>query len=329
MNTYLSKFNSNITVRMKNTVFRFDMHNFEVSSKSYQVVTGAGTYKNKMKAICSSLGEYLEREAMFNRKFHECIQGMHLRNSLPIILTPEFIDSKYLLCDSCGLATHQLSCQCVENAFNEFVERQSFIFSYLSKTKGRKLPQEQIEGEYKDFKFYNISLLDEYYVILGYGLRKNKFYIGLGASLNFEDAMKKCIKELNQFNEYYRDEIKDTIFEANKQDDYMDIFLRISPDKLYQSYLYLGEEEVEIKKESRKKFNVQQLSSQIYEQCNIDPIICFIKGTRHRTQKLCQIIDLNWFPSLSPYIFREDIYKFIEESMGVELDRRCTFIPFP
>lgn len=63
----------------------------------------------------------------------------------------------------------------------------------------------------------------------------------------------------------------------------------------------------------------------------MNPLVSFlsVKENSFNNIKVCEVFDLNWFPSLLPKTFSESTYNFVESVTDKKLDRKCTYIPFP
>lgn len=237
-----------VKYRFIEPVYLNDKRLGQVSAINNPIVSG-GTLNNfgaKTPTILASIGEFFERERMMpnklNRKIFkdDLITGYSLIDKKPVqININTIIGNENNFVDSCGLASHTNSKDCIFNATKEFVERQSFIFNYLSKGSGKLINLDGVEKyeyilrKFKGLKFYDISLIDEFYVILGKGIYSGKFYIGLGASNCLDEAIFQSIKEIFQMASIYSYEESNTLKSNNKKsNDYLDIFMSLSTGRI-------------------------------------------------------------------------------------------------
>lgn len=319
----------------------------EVTSLCNPSFSGSSVnFDSKVNIILASIGEFLERERFLpnnlNKKIYKdgLLAGYSVVDKKTVkININSIIADKYNFADSTGLASHTNSKDCLFNAFKEFLERQSFIFNYLSKGSAKQI---DFEGEIKfdyvfnkfcNLKFYDISLIEDFHVILGKVIYKDKFYIGLGASNYLDEAITQCIKEIYQMDCCYKfKKANSGKFNVEKHIDYSDIYMKLSIKQIDDAYKYLnGNSNIckynDFKNES---FLFDDVCNQLYKKYKIKPIVIFLKPLRDiDTLKIIKVLDLNWFPNLCPRTYEERIYNFIEDVTGKKLDRRCNFIPFP
>lgn len=320
-----------------------------VISRANSIVSGSGiNFDSKKSSILASIGEFFEREIFMPNNLNKKIYKDG------IIMGYSFIDKKIVelnknsiigdvtgnaFVDSCGLASYTNSEDCIFNAIREFIERQSFIFNYLSKGSAklinldREKKYKYIFNKYENLKLYNISLIDDYYVILGKAIYNNKFYIGLGASNDIDKAILQCIKEIFQADYCYSNEkANESSCDNKKKNDYIDIFMSLPTSRINEAYRYLDENCTicEYKELAYKKFSIENIFTQLNKQYLMKPIIIFLSPLRQiDTLKFVKVLDLNWFPNLFPKSYEDKVYDFIENATHKKLDRKCNFIPFP
>lgn len=316
------------------------INNSTVSAGSLNIFGG------KIPTILASVGEFFERERMMpnklNRKIFkdDLITGYSLIDEQIVQINMNtIIGNENNFVDSCGLASHTNSNDCIFNAIKEFIERQSFIFNYLSKESGKLINLDCIEKyeyilkKFKNFKFYNVSLIDEFYVILGKGIYDGNFYIGLGASNCLDEAISQSIKEIFQMDSIYSYKKLNILkFNDKKGNDYLDLFMSLSTDQINKAYKYLDENCIvcDYEKMVSKKFSVDKIFGQLNEHYCMKPLIFFLDPLREiGNLKFVKVLDLNWFPNLLPKTYAEKVYDFVESVTNKKLDRRCEFIPFP
>lgn len=339
MNT---SFYNTIYLEISISSFLTDATNSIMFSKCSQRINGSNANINKKNSIMAAFGEYFERENFLVNSGslirNPSIEGYSLTKLTPVSIDMNDIITKGIFLDTSGLASHMNSRDCFENAFSEFVERQSFVFNYLSKQSGKYIPNDlvdkfiKIDNFYNEIKFYEISIVPSYFVIIALGKVKGRFYIGLGASNLFTAALAKCVKEINQFRMSYKHPSMDPkeIKSGDSNLDYMDYYLSLSPDKIEKAYNYIDGDLIFSESRIHNIISMKNIIQELHERCNIEPIIVFREQKRKDlNQKIMHIIDLNWFPSINPKTFSIDNYYFVENVMNCTLDQRCNFIPFP
>jgi hypothetical protein len=304
-------------------------------------ISGNGVNVNVSKSINSSIGEYFERLTMFeNNKllFLDNIElpGISLKTGIKIKLTNDEIIAKKLFLDTCGLSSHIKSNLCIDNSFNEFIERQSFIYNYLSKSPGELIDKRlysyfyNTPCEFKEIKFYNISLISNYYVILAIVIKRDDVWLGLGSSVEFKDALLKSIKEIQQFYLSSKLNGKNKQNKLYNKGDYANTFSKLTSYEIKEAYEYLLDSPTLYKSNHINSVtSMKSIINELYIKCGIEPYIFFLQLNQYNLYKVCQIVDLNWFPSLNPKWYPEEVYSFVENRMKVKLNHRCNFIPFP
>lgn len=312
-----------------------DLKYVNIQSEITEGISGNCVGHNLSHTMLAAMGEYFERETMEYWDFSSDMKGFSLRTGKEKNLRIEDLE---VLSDSCGVASHTCVRAAFENALTEFIERQSLIFNYLSKSPGKLIlePEKlcEIPKEYKKFHFFDISLISSCYVVLGFGEIEGNFYIGLGSSQSISKALKKCIKEINQFyiTKYIKNNIK--IIVKDKEEgiiNYNNIFSSFTSEQLCKAYSYLNNaERREIFCVNKAAEPKKDMIEELYIKYKIDPYMIFMDGPRDNlNQTIIKIFDLNWFPNMCPYMFTDTIYNFVEKITGKTLDRNCTVIPFP
>lgn len=299
-------------------------------------ISGSNVSANRKTSLLAAFGEFFEREALYyysSRIRNKGVKGYSIVQERTITIDADAIVECYLFYDSCGLATYTHSKGCLSNALDEFIERQSFVFNYLSKGKGQIVSGNYLNkiinrnSLYRNITFYDISLIPDFYVILGKGLVDTNFYVGLGASSNFCVALQRCIKEIDQeFRAYELGHLLD-----KREKDYWEHFRNLSSEKLVKAYSYLDESGnyLNVTDSPGKIPTIKELVMLLNKQCGMDPLITFLEPRCSLNYKIAWVFDFNWFPGLLPKCYPERTYKYIEKRMETTLDRACTFIPFP
>lgn len=310
-----------------------DLKYVNIQSKVMEGISGNCVGHNFSYAMLAAMGEYFEREAMEYEGYSPIMRSFSLRTGEEKVLEEKDLE---VLSDSCGLASHTCGKLAFENALTEFIERQSLIFNYLSKSLGKLILEPErlckIPKEYKKFRFFDISLISSCYVILGFGEIGDNFYVGLGSSQNVSRALEKCVKEINQFyvTRYVKNNRKITIKEMDRGiNNYNSIFSSFTSEQLCKAYSYLNNSK-DILCLNRSIESKKDMIEDLYTKYKIDPYIMLMCGPRgNLNQVIIKVFDLKWFPNMCPYTFTDTTYDFVEKITGKTLDRNCTVIPFP
>lgn len=337
-----------VRMSIKHAKYLDDYRRVNIGCKRGSIASGTGmTYNSIKQSFLASAGEFFEREGMMLNRMNRTIykdgyaRGFSVINKtekkVPVsdLIVYEGVPGKVI--DTCGLASHIESEKCIENAAGEFVERQSLIFSYLSKIKGTKINLKgtnqftYLSDKLANLKFYDISMVDEMYVILCKGVINGKFHIGVGGGSKVEDAINGALKEAYVCGEIYK--TVDENYERNEKDfDYLDVFLSLSTEELVEAFSYLDETDEVLDYNDLKEyeFDFEKICMELNDKYGMDPLIIFLKPIRElKGLKIAKVFDVNWFPTLSPLSYTKEMYDYVEEHTKVKLDRKCNFIPFP
>lgn len=325
-------------------IFLDEYGSFGVSNKLNPSICGTATRLTQRESILASIGEYFERYSLveLNRRLSSkksTISGIELLNGKKICFDSRDISKFVYFSDTCGCACHINSRDLVNNAFSEFIERQSFVLRYLTKTGRYKLKidkeifEELIPKELSFLEFYDVSMIDSYYVILSTGVLDDNFYISLGADYCLNNAIRKSIKEIMQIRGYYMNVRKKYVTRCKQKEskkDYFDYFMDIDTEKINKAYSFLADypEKRITFNDLFKSSNFRNVLLDLRNRYNINPILFFIKSS-NSVFKIAKIVDFNWFPTLLPKTISEEKIKNIEKITGLTIDRKCNFIPFP
>lgn len=308
--------------------------------------------KEKYTNLLSTIGELFEREVLINKnqKKAEDITGFSLLNgtfkSIPkrdVIFIDKFVDS-------CGMASHTNSYLLIKKAVFEFFERQCLVLSYLSKTPASKVKNSflfkneelNIYRKYllnfiDELKFYNISISNQVFVILGIGVGEQNKCIGIGTSEILGDALKKAMQEMLQYFMYTfskdsgtLDSIEDKTRNIERKDLYHEYFDSLSSNELNQKYDYLENEFVLEITEKYDSFNLQKFLKELKSGFNMDLYAFYFSNQRNLSNtKTVKILDFNWFPNILPLTYKTSVYSYVEANSSYKLDHNCKYIPFP
>lgn len=333
--------NSDIAISITHNNFIRNKKSCVIHNLIEKKITSSYIHLNKENCILAALSEYLEREVLILKNHYiygKEVEAYSLVDNKKTIIDRETILEKRLFVDSCGMAAHKNSNFIIENALDEFIERQSFIFNYLSKTPGENISFDfikkiiNIDNYFSSISFYNISLIKGYFVIFAKGLINNQFHVGLGSSNDFTVALNKCIKELYQCKNSYTYPIDKVDIINEKEFNYDVFFYSLDPLKVKKAYEYLEKGNLEFDYDIiySNKLSLFDAVKKLNYVCKINPhIVVYNTKYLNSNIKVIQIIDLNWFPALLPYRYNTEVYDYVEKVMDRQLDRKCNFIPFP
>ncbi|MDC6268626.1 YcaO-like family protein [Lysinibacillus fusiformis] len=325
---------------------------------------GFGLRYNKISAIKAGLGEHIERLcAVSNFRKQEVI------NSYPVIdcfnlLTgdiakvqadiiflnfdlPMFknIDATNYFTDSCGLASHITSMEAIEGGLNEFIERQSLVTNWLTKSPGEKISYSLLKEKnstnikllnmiklaenMSDVIFsYNISLIEGIYVILTVGTKGIAFSSGVGTDSLLEKAIEKSLNEYLMIIESCL--IKDQIDEKFL-DIYAANFYSLTVEEFLESYKYLlegGDLLTELSYSSQKN-KMENWILNLKEKYGLNIFACFLPHPmKHINSKVVKVFSPEGFPHINTELFDPEEYEISKYLIGKEFYNKYKSIPF-
>ncbi|MEX2803901.1 YcaO-like family protein [Streptococcus sp. H31] len=238
---------------------------------------GIGKSDQKIDAIRKAFGENFERKELFSwiNVFKKSGTVTFFNGNLSFEQQSNF----QLLAgdtnkDTSGVAMGSCSAMAVEHAFYEFIERQSFVYSFLTKSAGLRLNHLVREigldllnrGEY----FVNdISIVPDVSVVIFIYWTENHFSMGLGSHKNQYDAFIKAFGEASGFGGHLfpnsaKEEVSFAEFITGQNDTrnaYTDYFENhVSLKVLLQAYDYLKEGEYQENwKFSKEGFSIDDI----------------------------------------------------------------------
>lgn len=204
--------------------FRNSINSAATHTFNFTGINGSSVKNNIKPALKAALGEHVERVCLYKNiktlKKKEVLAFNFLTNEQEYIpnkyVSLTFIDDVFFendeernnfYNDSTGVASHLNSNMAIKNSYFEFVERQSLVFSFLTKTPGTRVIYDEMHIEKNDMLrsaylyfdevvFYDISLFDGIYVIIGIGLGSKYYGVGLSADRDLNKAFTGALDEL-------------------------------------------------------------------------------------------------------------------------------------
>ncbi|MCE5168302.1 YcaO-like family protein [Paenibacillus profundus] len=178
-------------------------------------------------ALKAAIGEHLERTSVYvnNKRFKNLtltaynmitwepvllpLHRILLNWSVPIFKQVDLINT---FNDTCGLACHTTSFNCVQSAFFEFFERQCLLYNWFTSSPGKQLYLKHLlkDGDLRklikmayhhveELYFFDISIHCDVKVIISIALGEKTKGVGLCAHWGYKDAILGSIKELFQY----------------------------------------------------------------------------------------------------------------------------------
>lgn len=290
------------------------------------------------KAVLATIGEGMERQVLF-RNYHLMNESLHvwdlIQKKEKVLRNTPF--SRLYFYDTCGLSSHRSSKECIFNSLSEFIERQSFILTYLAKREAPEIIHNSLFNSVvpkflQDIHVYNISILKAFHVYLGIGyIGCGYFTIGIGSGNNSILALTNLVRELLPLR-------KIRVGRDNKNIasflDYQDIFNLFDTKTILNAYSFLTKHHLKQTINSNKSSSQEEILDEMKVKWKMHPyVMVFFNESYQRERcanaKNSKIFDLGYFPSLSVKDFTDNIYDNVEKKTGLTLDRNINFIPFP
>ena len=250
-------------------------------------ISGDGIAKKPLgKVMKAAIGEHIERLGLYKNEFLQKNSKMTVFNFRT--MKSEKIETKYVtlslsdshnvsegfFSDSSGAAFQINSSKVIESAFLEFIERQSLVYSFLTKDSGEivKITPDILEDyrvlveTFDEVLLSDISIITDIYTIIIVGIRENGICsVGLGTSRNLYDAFYKSMGEAMGSCWIYRDREKvelSTVENTTKlrynPHYYADYFKEYATkDNIVSDYGYLREPKESANKKIRNKETIE------------------------------------------------------------------------
>lgn len=246
---------------LKKSIYRKELLEIQIKNNYFKNISGHNVGRNNAKTIKSAFAEYYERINLLSK------QKGYLKSFRLLTGEESSINKKHILFneesfnDTCGVASHINSIDSINNAFLEFLERQSLIYTWLNKFKGIKFDPNELknlnmkirskmdtlENFVDHIYLFNISIFSSVSVIFGIGIGKNNKCVGLSAHWNIIEAVNSTLDEMIEFfgSSFHKEESMDINIEnkenLNTEVSYMEYFDSLSVDELIEKYCFLIE----------------------------------------------------------------------------------------
>lgn len=300
-----------------------------------------------------AIGEFIERHSLYYnyKRVDDVVPAFRLVDGKTIQVPAEevFFVRGGKFNDSCGVASHLNSTKVIEAAFLEFFERQSFIFNWLTCSKGQQLTSKHITEKkntilyktlksfYDDVYIFEISLHPDVYVVLGLGIGKFLKGIGLSASFDLQEAINSTFKEMLQSvtNNYNKQEIR--AYEKEDISDELDLykkeFTHLSPQQFLEKFVYLFKEnpsEFEIQNIKTKNRCLNTVVKTIEQDLNIEVYCCLIPTFYNNYRsKIVKVFSEGGYPHMDPSQYDEQTTTITFNQHVNEFPNAYKRTPFP
>lgn len=346
------------------------LKDFKFSRATSNIKYGSGfalrmTTKSLIKA---SLGEHLERlaaaknyEKTFEDQANPMRAGFNLVTGEKVDIPAERLflnlelpmfkamqNKEDLFNDSCGLASHIQSIDAIKSGFNEFIERQSLIYSWLSESQGETINLVDIyeiennNSLKKIFRIaqcysdeilaFEISIIKGIYVVLTIGYKGAAFASGLGTDSNILKALEKSLNEYLMILDSclsikaYPQQSKtkyDNVYASN--------FYKMNVKEFWGKFDYLVQSSnyIDIKSSTYNIDNFQDLIKKTHEKFQIDIYSCYLPfPLKSIDVKVVKVFSPDAYPHIWTKIFDPLDYKITESLPYTTFPNRFQAIPF-
>lgn len=279
---------------------------------------GLGSGYNVKNALYSGIGEYLERITQIKPSHKlkspyldaynistERIEKIPIENVLIFDSNVFYADTDFKWNDSSGTAFHLYSYELLESSFSEFIERQSLVYNWLTKSPGKKIDLNRIGNDYfikrtiqtlngyfNKIELFDISIHPYCHVVLTIGTGDYCKMAGLGAGWNLSKAVFSSVKETLQsistmIPSHLHDINPDLLEHLNRgpipkpKDKYSAHFQKLSTEEFQEEFSYLSKGYLKVNEDLSNKYkpshkNYLSVLKEISKDLNIELLICYI-----------------------------------------------------
>ncbi|MEC1302877.1 YcaO-like family protein [Lysinibacillus capsici] len=359
----------------------FLLKNFSVKSKLFldsyvhaevhsihENAKGFGLRYNKNSAIKAGIGEHIERVCSVSNFTKQVIN-----DSFPVIdcfnlLTGELgkvqadkifmnynlpmfkgVDTKSFSTDSCGLASHITSMEAIEGGLKEFIERQSLVTNWLTRSSGETISFEMLKNKnFLNIKLLNllkyaekmsdtiiavnISIIDGIFVILTIGSNGNAFSSGIGTDRNLEKAVESSLNEYLMILEssFMRAKNPEAFKESTEK--YVVNFYSLTVKEFLNSFKYLIEGESKQLSEISYYPSTTTMNSlllNLKEHYGLNIYACFLPHPlKEINSKVVKVFSPDGFPSIDTELFDPEEFEISKYLTGKRFYNKYKAIPF-
>ncbi|MFO1441771.1 YcaO-like family protein [Bacillus sp. Bva_UNVM-123] len=352
--------------QLRNNTFLNQCFRAEADTKMIENAKGHAYRSDKKAAIKASLGEHLERICSliyYPQNYYndtpviDCFNlltgeeaKVEAENVLLNFQLPIFVKqgkSEYNN-DSCGLASHIYSENAIENGFKEFIERQSLVYNWLSRSEGQKLNYDLIKKYFfinknlrillkaaerlsEEFFSFNISIINGFFVIYTIGYGGNAFSSGLGADY---DLLKALEGSLNEYIMILESSISikenpDSL-KRTSNNKYVYNFYNMDKSEFLNKYSYLinSNQEMDIL-DYKFKSNFKEILLKVHADFKLDMYVCFLPHPQKDINvKVVKVFSPEGFPHIDTELYDPldfEITKYLPKS---NYENKYISIPF-
>lgn len=335
--------------------------------KSIENAKGFGLRYNKISAIKAGIGEHIERVCSvsnFTKQFidnttpvmdcFDLLTGesakvqadkIFLNYDLPMF---RGLDTSNLYNDSCGLASHITSMEAIEGGLKEFIERQSLVTNWLTRSPGEKVSFALLkENNFlnkrllsllkysenmsdKIFSF-NISLIEGIYVILTIGTKGNAFSSGIGTGSLLEKAIENSLNEYLMILESSILRLENPGNFKKSTVKYVENFHSLTVKEFMESFSYLleGEDILSELSYCPSKINMESWILNLNKKYGLNIYACYLPHPlKQLNTKVVKVFSPEGFPSIDTETFDPEEFGISRYLTGKKFYNKYIPIPF-
>ncbi|MED4129435.1 YcaO-like family protein [Shouchella miscanthi] len=348
-------------------------------NQHYSGFDGASTDFNIKSVLKAALGEHIERGGLYKNAgkikklkmtafnlVKEEIVEVPTQNIIMCYFTPllsenlKGIEDEFT--DSSGVASHVNSFDAYNNSFLEFIERQSLIYTWLSKKQGKKIRKQDLSDNnlktyhlcfqyINEIHLVNISITPDVYVVMILGFGNDVMCVSCSADWDLQRAVSSALKESFQYfknkpNKFRKVVKKSYELEIKSQDRYIaeddphyyskHLMDNFTPRKLKIAYKFIVESKDYQNKTYKSKCipsSSRELSAKIKRigiQLGINVNVCYIPMTiKNIPTKIIKIYSEDGFPHLKTDRIDPNQVKLSNNLKTRHFPNKGTMIPFP
>lgn len=260
----------------------------------------------------------------------------------------KFVHNKdQLFNDSCGLASHIKSFDAIKNGFNEFIERQSLVYNWLSKSQGKKINLADIDQIEKNDSLKNIlqiakhfsdeihafeiSIVNGFFVVLTVGYKGAAFSSGLGAD---SDILKALESSLNEYLMILDSCLSTKVHPQqmkSRHDNIYTTFYSMDVKEFWDKFNYLiqSSDFVDIKSSTNNVDDFQDLVIKTHEKFQISIYCCYMPfPLKSIDVKVVKVFSPDAYPHIWTKIFDPSDYKITKQLPPTPFPNKFQAIPF-
>lgn len=329
--------------------FKDGLTHSKVNKRNLESGYGSGlTVKD---ALHSSMGEYLERvtqskpSLIFNEPYldaynitNDSIEKVPMEDIYLFDTSILGSNVKSFWNDSSGTAFHTSSLKLIQSSFFEFIERQSLVFNWLTKTPGKTIKLDDfcnfdhirklkilLEGYLENINLFNISIHPRIYVVITVGTSEYCKTVGIAASWSLTNAIFSSMKEALQLlsskipshqQSYFKPDMLNrmaNVLIPESEEFYISHFENITPEQLKKSYSYLDKSNLQSREQpllnNPTEENYLSTLEKISKDLSVELMVCFIPSIiQDLPGSVIRIIGKGAFPHIRTDIIEPHLY---------------------